>query len=451
MLNHHDFLRRLARLVHWRSWHGRVIVWTAAAVAAMSVVLFAQAVDYAIDGFRLLRDAGAWLPFVAMPLGGVTIVWLTRRYFQGTEGSGIPQVIAALREVEGSPVVTRLVSLRIAIGKILLATAGLACGFSTGREGPSVQVAASIMQMFRNRLPARFPIHTHHLIVAGGSVGLAAAFNTPLAGIVFAIEELGRKFEERTNGVLLTAVILAGVISIAFQGNYTYFGHLVITDIGRHLLLPIVAVSVAGGVGGGLFSRSLLWSARRNGLLDAWRKQHPRNPYVLAAVCGLLVAGLGLLSAGDVNGSGYLVTRAALDGEHPLTLAFAAEKYAATLLSYFSGIPGGIFAPSLSIGAGIGQGLSGLLPSDVDTVAWMALGMTAFLAAVTQAPITAFVIVMEMIDGHTMVISLMATAFLSSLIARFFSHPLYQTLSHRVARTARAGLQLQSPAQAVSP
>lgn len=435
-MNFRDLFKRLAVFSHWRGWHGRAVVWIAAAVAGLSVVLFSRLVEYGIDFFHQLREDHVWVPFLLTPFGGMVIVYLTQKFFAGSEGSGIPQVIAALRESEHSPLYHRFVSLRITIGKVLLTTAGLACGFSTGREGPSVQVAASVMYAFRNRLPRLFPVHIHHLILAGGSVGLAAAFNTPLAGIVFAIEELGRKFEEKTNGVLLTAVILAGAISISLQGNYTYFGHLVIEDMNRHLLVPILCSSLIGGMFGGLFSRSILWSVKRTSMLGLWRSKHPRNALIFAGACGLVIAVLGYLSAGDVHGSGYLVTRAALEGNGQLSFTYAAEKFVASLLSYFSGIPGGIFAPSLSIGAGLGEGMALLIPSDVENVAWMALCMTAFLAGVTQAPITAFVIVMEMIDGHTMVVSLMAVAFLSSLLSRVFSYPLYQTLSHQAAKRA---------------
>jgi H+/Cl- antiporter ClcA len=406
-------------------------------VATLSVVGFAELVEYAIDLFQWLHARQPWLPFLLTPLGGMAVVYATRHWFPGTEGSGIPQVMAALRESKQSTLYQRLVSWRIALGKILLTAVGLACGFSTGREGPSVQVAASVMYEFRNRLPRNFPVHAHQLLLAGGSVGLAAAFNTPLAGIVFAIEELGRRFEEKTNGILLTAVILAGVISISLQGNYIYFGSLVIEDMNRDLLMPIVVAALTGGVAGGLFSRAILWSQKKNSPLSRWRAARPRNAYLLAGLCGLLIAVLGYVSLGSVHGSGYVVTRAALEGQGSLSPGFAVGKFAATLLTYFAGIPGGIFAPSLAIGAGIGENLAALLNTDVETVAWMALCMTAFLAAVTQAPITSFVIVMEMIDGHTMVVSLMAVAFGASLVSRFFSHPLYQTLSYQVAGKAQ--------------
>lgn len=425
---------RILLLAHWRRWQGRLLVWSGALLAALLIVLFARLVDVAIQLFTSLRNAYPWSPLLLTTAGGALIAWLTRAFFPGAEGSGIPQVIAALK-CQKDEDRQRLTSLRIVTGKILLGTAALGCGFSSGREGPSVQVGAGIMHAIRKLLPRRFPVQPHHLILAGGAAGIAAAFNTPLAGIVFAIEELGRKFEERTNGVLLTAIILAGVISISLQGNYTYFGHLNVGNVSSKLALPILLSGLVAGCLGGLFSRCMLLGMRPwPGLVGKIRSE---RPVLFAAGCGLAVAILGLASDGTTHGSGYLPTQQALSGHGALPLLYAPEKMLATLFSYFAGIPGGIFAPSLAVGAGIGQNLASLQLLDVGNSAWIALSMTAFLAAVTQAPITAFVIVMEMIDGHSMVISLIASAFLASLVSRTFSAPLYHTLATRYQLKAR--------------
>ncbi len=410
-------------------WQGRLVVWCAAAIAALTIVVFARSVDLAISLFTTWQRSHPLLPFVWTSLGGMLLAYLTRRFFQGSEGSGIPQVIAALKLNENAPGMQRLVSLRIALGKVLLGTLALLFGFSSGREGPSVQVGASLMYEFRRWLPRRFPVHPHHLILAGGAAGIAAAFNTPLAGIVFAIEELGRKFEERTNGVLLTAIILAGAIAISLQGNYTYFGRLQVGTVGVNVWFPILLVAVLGGLLGGGFSRlMLLGSGPWPGRVGRWKADHP---ILFAGLCGLIVAVLGYLTSGAAHGSGYLATRAALEGDAPLPFHYALAKMAATLCSYLAGIPGGIFAPCLAIGAGMGQDLSMLGLPNVSHAAWMALGMAAFLAGVTQAPITSFVIVMEMIDGHEMVVSLIAVAFLSSLLSKLLSRPVYHVLAQR--------------------
>ncbi|WP_174872882.1 chloride channel protein [Vogesella oryzae] len=419
---------RILQLVHWRSWRGRLLVWGGAILAALVIVVFARAVDVAIALFGDAYRQYPLLPFVLTPLGGILIAYITRHYFQGSEGSGIPQVIAALKRAEDEGKKS-LVSLRIAFGKVMMGTLALGCGFSSGREGPSVQIGASIMYSVRHLLPKRFPVSPHHLILAGGAAGIAAAFNTPLAGIVFAIEELGRKFEERTNGVLLTAIILSGIISISLQGNYIYFGHIAVTAVDGRLAIPILLCGIVSGIAGGLFSRAMLLAGKPwPGKIGQLRSVHP---IWFAGLCGLMVAILGYASSGAVHGSGYLPTQQALSGQASLPVLYSVEKMLATLFSYFAGIPGGIFAPCLAVGAGIGQDLASLHLGDINSTAWIALSMAAFLAAVTQAPITAFVIVMEMVDGHSMVISLIASALIASLISQAISPPLYHTLAKK--------------------
>lgn len=422
-------LQRLWLLVHWRTWQGRAVIWGGALLAALLIVGFAMLVEHAIVLFEQARQASPWLPLLLTPTGGMLIVWLTRRYFAGAEGSGIPQVMAALHHHQDQAHVGKLVSLRIAAGKVLMGVLGLGVGFSSGREGPSIQIGASVMHAMRAWLPTRFPVRPYDLILAGGAAGIAAAFNTPLAGIVFAIEELGRKFEARTNGVLLSAIILAGITSIALQGNYTYFGRISIPVADSRLALPILLCGVVCGLAGGVFSRAMLAGMRP---WPGWLgRMRACRPVWFAGACGLLVAVLGYVSDGAAHGSGYGATQQALAGTLPLAPFYALEKMLATLLSYFSGIPGGVFAPSLAIGAGLGQDLASLGLGQVSSSTWIALSMAAFLAAVTQAPITAFVIVMEMIDGHALVVSLIASAFIASLVSRSLCPPLYHTLAQR--------------------
>ena len=425
-------MRRLYRsfyrqgLTDRAAWQERAVIWLAALVAGLVVVVFARLTDHAMALFSGVSEGRWWVPLLLCPAGGALIVWLTRRYFAGSEGSGIPQVMAALRPQLPQEQSGLFVSVRIAIGKIGLGVLGLAAGFSAGREGPSVQVGASVMHAFHRFLPGNNPRLRRSLILAGGAAGIAAAFNTPLAGVVFAIEELGKRVEDKTNGVLISAIVLAGLISISMQGNYTYFGRLVVSSADYRILWPVLVCGVVCGVAGGLFSRLLIAGAGlREGRLGRLRQLHP---CVWAALCGLAVALLGLISQGAAHGSGYLPTQDALGGTVNMAWYYAPVKFAATVLTFLSGIPGGIFAPCLAIGTGIGADLRMLFDS-VSPLSIHALCMAAFLAAVTQSPLTAFIIVMEMIDGHEMVISLMAVAMIASLISRVFSRPLYAALA----------------------
>lgn len=415
---------RSAKLTDFDAWLGRLVVWFAAAAAGFIVVLFAQLTEHANTLFFSMQKSQWWLPILITPLSGMLIVWITRRWFAEAKGSGIPQTIAALSITEEPA--SKLVSLKIAISKIVLGTGVLAAGFSAGREGPSVQVGASVMHAFGRFLPSGFSVNPRHLIMAGGAAGISAAFNTPLAGIVFAIEELGRKFEQKTNGVVITAIVLSGLVSISLQGNYTYFGSLSVGIIDRKIIIPVIICGLVCGVLGGIFSRTLLeGSGRINGRLGLFRDMHP---LWWAGFCGLMVALLGVISGGAAHGTGYISTQEMLNGNIEETWIYAPVKYLATIFTYLSGVPGGIFAPSLSIGAGIGNDLLPLIGHQYAAAVY-ALCMAGFLAAATQAPLTSFIIVMEMIDGHEMIISLMAVAMIASIISRLFSKPLYATLA----------------------
>lgn len=422
---------RAQRLTQWQAWHERLVIWGAAVATGAVIVLFARLGDWTGEIFAHAHALSPWAGLLITPFAGMAIVAIARRWFPGSEGSGIPQTIAALEAAEGTVARGRFLSLRIAFGKLWLGTAALAGGFSVGREGPSVQMGASIMYSFRRLLPRGHSIRARDMMLAGGAAGIAAAFNTPLAGIVFAIEELSRRFEQRTNGVLLTAIVLAGLVSISLQGNYLYFGHLSVEMIDHRILWPVLICAIVCGTAGGIMSRLLLYSTTPwRGLLG--RVRHGK-PIIFAGLCGLVVALLGLLTHGEVHGSGYLTTQAMLSNDILVEWYYAPAKLLATVVSYFSGIPGGIFAPSLAIGAGIGRDLEPLLSDFAVAGSIYALCMAAFMAAVTQAPITSFIIVMEMIDGHEMVLSLMAVTLLSSLVARIFSPPLYHTLAQAMA------------------
>jgi H+/Cl- antiporter ClcA len=317
--------------------------------------------------------------------------------------------------------------MRIAIGKVGLGALALFGGFSAGREGPSVQVAAAILNVANRFLPNTRAIRPADLILAGGAAGIAAAFNTPLAGIVFAVEELGRRLETRTSGVLVSTIIISGLVAVALKGNYTYFGQLTVRDLGTAVLLPAVIAGLVCGVLGGLFSWFLLWPQRNPTVwLWAWRSTHP---VWFAGGCGLIVAALGWVSGGTSFGSGYVAASQAINGQIVLEWHAPITRFVATLATYFSGMPGGIFAPSLAVGTALGVDLANWVGLSIDAHAWIALCMAAFLAAVTQSPITAAIIVMEMVNGHQMVISLMGVAFLAKTVSARFGPELYQQLA----------------------
>jgi H+/Cl- antiporter ClcA len=423
-------LRRAVRLplLSPRQWLRRVGTWGGAVLVALLALGFARAADAAQLLSARILNGRPLLILALAPAGFAVAVWLTRTVFPGAQGSGIPQTIAALHMTDRAAI-DRVLSLRVAAGKVLLTLLGLLVGGSIGREGPTVQVGAAAMHALGRALRLPREDLRRSLVLAGGAAGVAAAFNTPLAGVVFAIEELSHSFEARTAGTVLTAVILAGITTMALAGNYTYFGMSPATlDLGAGWL-AVALCALAGGAAGGAFSAALVAAA--NGLPGLAGRWVGRHPVAFAALCGLALAGIGLASGGASYGTGYAQARAVVEGTATMPPFFPVLKFLATIVSYLSGIPGGIFAPSLAIGAGIGQWLAGLMP-DAPSGAVVLLGMVGYFSGVVQAPITATVIVMEMTDNQRMTIPLLATSMLAFGVSRLICRrPLYGALAKR--------------------
>jgi len=405
-----------------RDWKTRLVFWSGALAVGLLAALFAEASNRMIGWHAQLMRGSPYWAFLVSPLVLMAVVYLTRKLFPGSQGSGIPQAIAALRS-DDDKLRKRLLSLRIAVGKVLMTLLGFLSGASIGREGPTIHIGASVMYSLGRF--TKFPSHylKHGLIMAGGAAGIAAAFNTPIAGIIFAIEEMARFYEERATGMILVAVIIAGITALGMLGNYSYFGESSAHFSQLKDWIAVPMCGVLGGLLGGGFSRLLVAGMR-------WLRPLLRQyGLAIACACGLLVAALGVLSHGSTYGTGYDQARHVLLGDDDMGLGFPFYKMLATLTSYFSGIPGGIFSPSLSTGAGLGADLSPLMPYiPVGTV--VLLGMVSYFTGVVQTPLTASVIVLEMVNDHSMAFPIMATAFIalaaSKLVCR---EPIYWSLA----------------------
>lgn len=429
-------MRRRNRITHLRrsarrtttQWRRTLICWGAAILVGIIAVGFASAANEAGALCQRLTHWNPWSMLVIIPSGLALSTWLTRKFFPGAQGSGIPQVIATLH-IENFKLVDIILSLKIALGKVLMTLLGLVCGASIGREGPTVQVGASIMHYFSKFMGQNNVSARRGMILAGGAAGVSAAFNTPLAGIVFAIEELSHSFEQRASGTALTSVVLSGVTALALIGNYTYFGHTNVDVPLGSAWIAVLACGIIGGLAGGFFSSILIRAAK--GLPGKFGLLIRKYPILFAAFCGLLLALIGLASHGATYGTGYEQARAIINGTEHYPISFFILKFLATVISYCSGIPGGLFAPSLSIGAGIGGWIAHFLPH-TNPGAVILLGMVAYFCGVVQAPLTSTVIVMEMCDDQQVTLALMATSFLAYGVSRMVSsHSLYSSLADR--------------------
>lgn len=427
-------LRHMGRLSR-KSLRLALLLIGSALVALMSLG-FARLADMALAWNHRWTSEYGWLAFIALPLGMLVLRWLTLRFAPYSGGSGIPQVMGALSLPPGRAQ-WRLVSLQT-VWKVPLSFAGMALGASIGREGPSVQVGAAVMLAWsrlcqRLGVPLR-DLDLRELIAAGAAGGLAAAFNAPLAGVVFAIEELGRGVSLRWQRRVLVAVLTAGFLVVAAAGNNPYFGHFDGEAFAHGMLGWTLLCCLINGVLGGVFARLLAGSLAEN-LPRKLGSVVRRHPYWMAAGMGLALACLGTLTAGSVYGTGYDVAAHLLAGQPSPVDGFGLAKLLATVVSYWAGIPGGIFTPALTTGAGIGAQIWHWLGSGVDQRVLVLLSMAAFLAAATQAPLTASVVVMEMTGSQPMLFWLLAASLGASVVSKQFSpHPFYHLVAGRFRR-----------------
>jgi H+/Cl- antiporter ClcA len=407
-------------------------LWTSAAAVGLLAALFASLISE-VQGvyFRAFHAHPVFVSCVA-PLLFVVATWLVERWAPAAKGSGIPQVLAVIDESRTEPTnegtwVNPLVSLRTAFVKVLSASTGILGGASIGREGPTVQIAASAFAWI-GRVSRRFApqIDFQSFVVAGGAAGIAAAFNTPLAGITFALEEVADGMLGPFRQSIMVAVIIAGITTQALSGNYLYFGRP--SDVNAPVLLLIpegVLIGLCGGLLGGIMAK-LLSTPQLSRLPTHWVRR--------AFIAGCICSAVGYFTLGDTSGSGYEVTRRALESNSidSMPLLFPFWKLLTTTMSYLSGMAGGIFSPSLSIGAGVGL-LVAHLAHFANYKACALLGMVAFFSGAIRAPLTGVVIVMEMSDEHLLIVPFMIAAYIAHAIGRrIMPTPLYHYLAERM-------------------
>ncbi|MFY2999202.1 chloride channel protein [Achromobacter xylosoxidans] len=412
-----------------------------AALVALVSLGFAYLADLALEWNREWVGRAGWLALLVLPCALAALRWATLRFAPNAAGSGIPQVIGALSLPPG-PSQRSLVSLAQVLWKIPLAFCGMLAGASIGREGPSVQVGAAVMLAWgdfwkRRGLQLR-GFHANELLAAGAAGGLAAAFNAPLAGVIFAIEELGRGTVLRWQRLVLIGVLAAGFLVVAVQGNNPYFGTFAGAPLAHGMLWWVLICAALNGALGGIFAR-LLGKGPAAMAPASWRAWIRAHPIWTAFAMGLALALIGLATAGSVYGTGYGAAADLLSGEtqHVLPAGFGLAKLAATVASYWAGIPGGIFTPALTTGAGIGHHIWELAGEGVDQRVLVLVSMAAFLAAATQAPLTASVVVMEMTGSQPMLFWLLVGSLLASGVSRqFCPQPFYHLAAGRFRRQA---------------
>jgi len=419
--------------------------WLGAIATALVSVLFSRMFAFSERVAMGWSGAEPYRALVVIPLGLVICAAVIKFVAPAAGGSGIPQLIASLKALpEDYGLASTLLSPLTVVVKLLASCACIMCGGVIGREGPMLQISGGIFHFVYRKWPKlRQEIELKSMILAGGAAGLAAAFNTPLGGIVFAIEELAKVHLSVIRTYILHAVIIAGLLAEGFLGNYLYLGHIQAADSGLQSLPAVIGCAVVIGVVAALFTRTLL------GLVDLRARLGLAGQGLVTAFLGLLVAGLFLWAGKNALGSGreLMIEMLQHPGDHP-TVALVSARVLGNLFTYVAGVAGGVFAPSLASGAVLGSWASLFLPG-ADPQLLMLVGMVAFLTGVTQTPITSCVLVLEMTDGHKVIFSLMLAALFAQGAARLIQHEsFYELVSDQLLERRRS---LMAKREAESP
>jgi H+/Cl- antiporter ClcA len=428
-------LRKYTLLINYklkRNFKQAFPFWIASIIAGLIAVLYAKLFSITETASSLfLKDKIVWA-FAITPICFVIAWWIVHKFAPYAKGSGIPAVMAALdlANPKKNQSVNKLLSLRIVATKIVSSLILLFGGGAIGREGPTVQIASSIFRVINENLPNSWPkISKKNMILAGAAAGLAAAFNTPLGGIVFAVEELSKTHFNNFKTAIFTTVIIAGLTAQAILGPYLYLGYPNVNGIISSSTIYVIIVGLIAGILGSILGKIIV-------AINAWKSNVHFKGFNLVYIicCALLLAAFANMGYRDIFYSGK---------SQMTDLLFNSDKFQGwhlpivrtlgPLLSFTSGASGGVFAPSLSAGAAIGSVFAHILNFTASNANILILsGMVAFLTGITRSPFTSAILVLEMTDSHNIIFHLMLASIASYLISMLIDkHSFYDHLKNQ--------------------
>ena len=368
-------------------------------------------------------DSAAWRRVAIPALGSLISGILLYRYFPNARGSGIPQAKFAIFIRDG------FIALRTVLGKFLCCSISLASGIALGREGPSVQIGAGIASVI-GRAAGLSPARVKALVPVGCSAALAAAFNTPIAAVLFSLEEVLGDMHAPVLGSVVLSSATSWMVLHLLLGDEQLF-HVPPYRLVHPLEFGIYAIlGVVGGLASVCFTKLLL-------ALRVWFRQLPKSTVWIQPAIGGLFTGLIALAVPGVLGVGYDLVDRVLGGDVGLrtVLLLAVLKLIATPACYSSGNAGGIFGPSLFIGAMIGGGIGTIAHSALPTFtaspgAYALVGMGALFAGIVRTPLTSVIMIFEMTRDYSIIVPLMIANLISFFISwRLQREPIYEALA----------------------
>lgn len=419
-----------AAYIHWRDFRLKIFVEgiVIGLLAGALVVAFRYALEKAEqlrgDIYVLLHTGGLWpivLWFIVLLIISVCL-WFIVHKEPMTSGSGIPQVKGILLGH------FKMKWLRVIVGKFIGGVLAIGAGMSLGREGPSIQLGAAAGQGV-SRLLGRLRIEEKYLITSGASAGLAAAFNAPLAGVIFALEELHKNFSPAVLMSVVAASITADFVTQQFFGHKPVIEILGLPVLPHNQYLYLIGLGLLCGGLGFIFNRLLIKT------MDIYRKQ-VWLPKMLVPAVPLIIGGILGFFLPEVLGGGNNLIGSVGHGNYGLTMLIIlfAVKFMFTMICYGTGVPGGIFLPMLVIGALAGASYGDVIITflHVDPLYfnnYMVLAMAAFFTAIVKAPITGSILITEMTGSFQHLLPLITVSMVAYIVSDILkTAPIYEKL-----------------------
>lgn len=404
--------------------------WVASVAAGLIAVGYTKLFNYAESWQHYFWNWHHWSLFFIAPLGFLIAWILVARFAPAARGSGIPQVMAAieLASPRHSKLVGMLLSIRIAVIKILSSLFMIVGGGAIGREGPTIQISGAVFRWFSQRVPKSWPpMPLQHFLITGAASGLAGAFNTPLGGVVFAVEELAKTHFRFFRTALFSAVIIAGLTAQALAGSYLYLGYPDVSGLGFLIFLPVIMAAALSGLLGAQMCKYILrlmkWKQSFN-----WKKT---AIYIVFA--GLIMAAMANFVDASALGSGKEIMNESLFNKtQHMEWYIPIVRMLGSIFCFNVGASGGVFAPALASGASIGAWLSSIFHfSGAESHVIILAGMVGFLTGVTRTPFTSAILVLEMTDRHGVILHLMVAGLISNIAALTVDEEsFYERLTH---------------------
>lgn len=387
-------------------------------IAGLTAVGYAKLFRY-IETFSMnIFSRHPFYIFMVTPVCFLLGWYLIYRYAPKAAGSGIPQIMAAIdiEEKQNVAVMHELLGIKIIVFKIFSSLLCVMGGGAIGREGPTLQISASIFYL----LGKRFQKYTHLIsidlwILAGSAAGLAAAFNTPLGGIIYAIEELASKHFNKIKTIVLWSVVISGLVSQWLVGSYLYLGYPKIGPIQFNEIPATIIIGIVGGIIGSGFGHYLY----------IFQERFRRGKSVSQLALITLISSFFIIALHFVDeralGPGNHFMSQILSGVSTSNFQLVAVRFISAFASYLSGCAGGIFAPSLALGASLGSWLATFW-TGLNPIMFALFGMAAVLTGITRAPVTSFVLILEMTDRHNAIFFLIVSSMVAYGAAQIFGH-----------------------------